>query len=196
MNSNIANPKALGFGVFAIALWMFSLAHAGLIHPMRIDPATMNQVMTLATLGLLIAGIMAFLRREGWLAFFFLLWAGLAWGSSHGVGHAGGMGPGDTRFDAWFAIAITLVNLYLWFAAIKSRKLGGAVSFTLLLLWISMLFMGLQAFIHGAWVLGRISGAVGLAAAVVAFYVSAGTLAHDHCPNMNLPCIPKNDNVV
>ncbi|MGA7964587.1 MAG: hypothetical protein WCB49_01565 [Gammaproteobacteria bacterium] len=193
MNSNIANPKALGFGVFAIGLWMYSLAHSGLVHPMGINPAIMNQAMTVATLGLLIAGIMAFLRREGWLAFFFLLWAGLAWGSSHGMGHAGGIGSIDMRFNAWFAIAITLVNLYLWFAAVKSKKLGSAVSFTVLLLWVSMLLMGLQMF-FGAWVLGRIGGVAGLASALVAFYVSAGTLAYDCCPNMNLPCFPKNDN--
>lgn len=190
MNSNIANPKALGFGVFAIGLWMYSLAHSGLVHPMGIDPVTMNQAMTTAALGLLIAGIMAFLRHEGWLAFFFLLWAGLAWGGAHG---GGGMDHSDLRFDAWFAIAITLVNLYLWVAAVKSKKLGSAVSFTILLLWVSMLLLGLQMF-FGAWILGRLGGIAGLASALAAFYVSAGTLAHDCCPAMNLPCIPKSDN--
>jgi len=187
MNSNIASSKALGFGVFAVGLWMFFLAHAGLVHPMGIDPGTMHMAMTLAALGLLIAGIMAFLRHEGWLAFFFLFWAGVAWGSTHGMGH-GGMQPGDMRFTAWFTIAITLVNLYLWYAAIKSRKLGGAVNLTMLLLWLAMLALGLQGFL-GANVLERISGALGLASALVAFYVSAGSL----CPEMNLPGIARDE---
>lgn len=185
MNSNIASSKALGFGVLAVALWMFFLAHAGLVHPMRIDPEVMQMAMTLAALGLLLAGIMAFLRHEGWLAFFFLFWAGLAWASMHTTGHAS-MSSVDMRFTGWFTIALTLVNLYLWFGAMKSGKHGGAVSFMVLLLWLALLALGLQAFI-GVWVLARISGALGLASALVAFYVSAGSVS----PEMNLPGIPK-----
>ncbi len=192
MNSHIANPKALGFGVLAIALWMFFLAHAGLVHPMGVDPGILHIAMKVAALGLLIAGIMAFLRHESWLAFFFLLWAGIAWGSAHGMGYHGSAGASDIRFTAWFAIALTLVNLYLWFATVKNRKLGSALSLMVLLLWLSLLLMGLQAFL-GVWVLERISGALGLASALVAFYVSGGTLAHDCCSDMNLPGIPKND---
>jgi len=188
MNSNIASPKALGFGVLAVALWMFYLAHAGLIHPMGINPGTMQMAMTLAALGLLIAGIMAFLRREGWLAFFFLLWAGLAWGSTHG-GH-GGMHEGGMLFTAWFTIALTLVNLYLWFAVMKDKKQGGAVSLMVLLLWLSLLALGLQGFFGGAAVLERIGGILGLISALVAFYISAGSVT----PDMNLPGIANNEN--
>ncbi len=192
MNSHIANPKALGFGVLAIALWMFFLAHVGLIHPIGVNSSILHMAMTMAALGLLIAGIMAFLRHESWLAFFFLLWAGLAWGLAYGMGYHGSVGSSDIHFTAWFAIALTLVNLYLWFATVKSRKLGSALSLMVLLLWLSLLLMSLQDFL-GVWVLGRISGALGLASALVAFYVSGGTVAHDCCPDMNLPGIPRND---
>lgn len=191
MNSNIASSKALGFGVFAVGTWMFFLAHAGLVHPMGVDPGTMQMAMTLAALGLLIAGIMAFIRHEGWLAFFFLFWAGLAWGSSHGTGH-GAMPAGDMRFTAWFTIAITLVNLYLWYVAMKSKKLGGAINLTMLLLWLAMLALGLQGFL-GANVLERVSGALGLASSLAAFYVSAGAIAKECCPQMTLPGIARND---
>jgi succinate-acetate transporter protein len=186
MNNKVANPKGLGFGVLAIAFWMYSLAHSGLVHPAGIDPGTMHMAMALATLGLLIAGIMAFLRHEGWSAFFFLFWAGLAWGSMHGMGHE--MMGATREFNGWFAIAITLVNLYLWFGAFKDKKLGGAVALTVLLFWLSLLGLGLSFFFN-AVALERIGGILGLIGAVVAFYVSAGSM----CP-MNLPGLPKEDN--
>lgn len=186
MNNKVANPTALGFGVLAIAFWMFSLPHAGLVHPTGIDPGTMHVTMTLAALGLLIAGIMAFLRQEGWSAFFFLLWAGIAWGSSQGMGHE--MMAATREFNGWFAIAITLVNLYLWFGAFMTRNIGGAVSLTVLLLWLSLFGLGLSFFFNSA-VLERIGGILGLISAVLAFYVSAGSM----CP-MSLPGIPKDNN--
>ena len=186
MNNKVANPKALGFGVLAVAFWMFSLAHAGLVRPAGIDPGTMHVTMTLATLGLLIAGIMAFLREEGWSAFFFLFWAGMAWGSAHGMGHD--MMPATREFNGWFAIAITLVNLYLWFGAFKTKSIGGAVSLTVLLLWLSLLGLGLSFFFNSV-VLERIGGILGLIGAVVAFYVSAASM----CP-VNLPGAPKGNN--
>jgi len=186
MNNKIANPTALGFGVLAIAFWMFSLAHSGLVHPAGIDPGTLHVTMALATVGLLIAGIMAFLRQEGWSAFFFLFWAGIAWGSMHGMDHE--MMAATREFNGWFAIALTLVNLYLWFGAFKTKSIGGAVSLTVLLLWLSMLGLGLSFFFNST-ALERIGGILGLIGAAIAFYVSAASM----CP-MNLPGVPKEDN--
>lgn len=187
MNGNVANPWPLGFGVLAIALWMLSVGPAGIGGFMGIDVAAgagaMHGIFTVAMLGLLIAGIAAFLRRESWLGFFFLLWSGLFWADGFGFDHAGGM-----RFVGWFLMTITLVNFYLWAAAWKSGKLGGAVSFMVLLLWISFLCFGLNGF-FGFWVLLRIGGAFGLASALVAFYISATTLAITHYPNKRYPGI-------
>lgn len=188
MYNNLANPRALGFGVLAIALWMFSVVHAGIVDPMGIDPLIMHMVGTVAMLGLLIAGIAAFLRHESWLGFFFLLWSGLFWGA-YGMGH-GQMGDGDMHYAGWFMMTLALVNGYLWVATVKSSKLGPAISFMVLLLWLSFLALGLRGFFD-FWVLIRVGGALGLASALIAFYVSAGALAIECCPNMRLPGIAK-----
>ena len=192
MNDKVANPWPLGFGVLAIALWMLSVIPAGIAGPMDFDvaPGTMHAIFTVAMLGLLIAGIAAFLRRESWLGFFFLLWSGLFWAGGFGFERAGGM-----RFEGWFLMTITLVNFYLWFAAFKSGKLGGAVSFMVLLLWVSFLCYGLNGF-FGFWVLLRIGGAFGLASALVSFYISATTLAVMHCPDKRYPGILYSENHV
>lgn len=194
MNSNIASSKPLGFGVLAIASWMYFVTRSGLVSPMGINPGVMHVVMTIAAIGLLIAGIMAFVRHDGWLAFFFLLWAGLSWGSAHMMGmHGGmgGMGQGSALFVAWFGITITLVNLYLCWASMKNPRLGGAVTITVLLIWISWLLMALGSFL-GIWILGRVGGVVGLASAVVAFYVSGGSVLRDSS-GMKLPWIASQD---
>lgn len=186
MNNNIANPWPLGFGVLAIALWMLSVIPAGIAGPMGFGgfaPGSIHGIFTVAMLGLLIAGIAAFLRREAWLGFFFLLWSGLFWANGFGFEGAGGV-----RFEGWFLMTIALVNFYLWFAAWKSGKFGGAVSLMVLLLWIAFLCFGLNGF-FGGWVLLRIGGAFGLASALVAFYISATTLAVTHYPNKRYPGI-------
>jgi succinate-acetate transporter protein len=95
---------------------------------------------------------------------------------------------GGTRFDGWFLMTIALVNFYLWLAAWKSGKLGGAVSCMVLLLWIAYLCFGLRDF-FGFWVLVRVGGAFGLASALVAFYISAATLAVEHSPDKRYPGI-------
>lgn len=187
MNGNVASPWPLGFGVLAIALWMLSVIPAGISGLMDLgavpDMGAMHGIFMVAMLGLLIAGIAAFLRRESWLGFFFLLWSGLFWANGFGFERAAGI-----RFDGWFLMTIALVNFYLWAAAWKSGKLGGAVSFMVLLLWVSFLCFGLNGF-FGFWVLLRIGGAFGLASALVAFYISATTLAIAHYPNRRYPGI-------
>lgn len=192
MNSNIANSKSLGFGVLAIASWMYFVSRSGLVSHMDVSPGIMHTVFAIASIGLLIAGIMAFVRHDGWLAFFFLLWAGMAWGSAHAMGAAAGMGGGSALFVAWFAITITLVNLYLWFACMKNPTLGGAVSFTVLLIWVAWLLMALGLFLQ-VWILGRIGGVVGLASAVAAFYVSAGSVLCESTPGKRMPFIAVRD---
>ena len=189
MNSNIASPKALGFGVFAIALWMLSLPHSGLISPMGIGLATFHTAATIASLGLLLAGIMAFLRRDAWLAFFFLLWAGAIWGSAQGISQHDVMGARDMHYAAWLAIALTLVNFYLWLGTYRNSQLGGGVFFMMLLLWLSLLALGLDGFFRVV-VLERIGGVLGLLSALVAFYVSAGSLASECPKQFSLPGIP------
>lgn len=188
MYSKIANPKALGFGVLAIGLWMFSVIHAGIASPAGFEPQILHMVGTIAMLGLLIAGIAAFLRHEAWLGFFFLLWAGLFWGSGFAAMRRAQMVYGDMRYAGWFLMTIALVNFYLWYGVWKSGRFGMAVSCMLLLLWLSLLALGLHGF-FAFWVLFRVSGALGLASALVAFYISAGAVATACCPGKRMPGI-------
>jgi len=168
MNSKVANPKAIGYGVLAIGLWMFSIGPAQVVPSMG-GGGAIQTIVTVAALGLLIAGIASFLLDDAWTAFFFLLWSGIFWGSAHGLGFTGLTG-------AWFLIAITLVNLYLWFGLFKRDDQRGSISGVVFLLWLSLLCLGLHGFV-GFDVLSILGGAFGCASALAAFFVSATELS-------------------
>lgn len=182
MNDRIASSKALGFGVFAIISWIFSMPSAGWVSMQAYATPAAHTILVLAMIGLLIAGLAAFLRGETWLAFFFILWCGLSWGYAGTMG--GSMMPNP--FDAWLWLALGLVNFYLWIAAMKGG-LGGAVSFGVLLLWLSCLASGLWELFPSATVLMPISGYLGLADALVFFYVSAGAIINASAGRDMLP---------
>ncbi|HEX5313727.1 MAG TPA: hypothetical protein VFX38_02315 [Gammaproteobacteria bacterium] len=169
MNDRVASSKGLGFGVFAIASWLMSMGGAGFM-PQAYGGNPSHLVLSVAMIGLLIAAIAAFLRHETWYAFFFMLWSAVSWGLGGGhMGAAAGLAPLAPL--GWFWLAIAFVNLYLWLAAMRA-ELGPAVSLTVLLVSLTMIGLGLQG-VLGIGVAGRIGSYLGLATALVAFYVSA-----------------------
>ncbi|MGH8161735.1 MAG: hypothetical protein ACRESR_06260 [Gammaproteobacteria bacterium] len=153
----VANSRALGFGVFAIAAWLYSMAGAGFM-PM-VYGQSLHGVAMIAAIGLLIAGIASFLRREPWLGFFFILWSAVAW--SGGV--VAGLG--------WLWLALALINFYLWLG-VRRRGLEPAIGAIAFLVAVDALGQGLFGVVGLHWA-GVVGTWFGLAAALVAFYVSA-----------------------
>lgn len=184
MNDRIASSKALGFGIFAIISWIFSMPDAGWVAPAAFATPAAHVVIVLAMIGLLIAGLAAFLRGETWLAFFFILWCGVSWGYAGTMATGANMMPNP--FDTWLWLALALVNFYLWIAAMKGG-LGGAVSFGVLLTWLSALAGALWGFFGSATILHLIDGYLGLASALVFFYVSAGAIINASAGRGMLP---------
>lgn len=182
MNDRIASSKALGFGVFAIITWIFSMPDARWVSPETFNTSTAHVIVVLAMIGLLIAGLAAFLRGEAWLAFFFILWCGVSWGYAGVMG--GSMKP--DAFGNWLWLALALVNFYLWIAAMRGG-LGAAVSFGVLLTWLSALAGGLWGFFNSANVLQLIDGYLGLASGLVFFYASAAAIINASSGNEMLP---------
>lgn len=181
MNDKTASSKALGFGVFAVASWMFSMIDAGWFLPAAYNSGTAHTVLMFALIGLLIAAIAAFRRGETWFAFFFMFWSAIAWGYSQGTGGA----EVTMAFSGWFHLAIALVSLYLWVAAMRGG-LGGAISWVALLTGLSWAAAGIAAF-ASAYILQRIDGYLGLAAALIAFYVSAAEIVNSEAGKEVLP---------
>lgn len=163
MNGKVASSKALGFGVFAVGAWLFSMDFSGLAT--FTYGAQPHMLSMLLAIGLLVAGVAAFLRNEAWLAFFFILWSAASFAS------------GGAAASGWMWLAMALINLYLWLAAGKSGQevAVGGVAF---LIGIFALGQGLRG-VAGLNLAGQIGSYFGLAAAAVAFYVSAASIM---CP--------------
>ncbi len=164
----IAGSRALGFGVFAVAAWLLSMLAAGFVSTAGGFGGGASPVAALgvfAGVGLLVAGVAAFLRREGWLGFFFIFWAAAAWAF------------GSMMASGWLWFALAFVNLYLWLAASRAGQEAaiGAVAF---LIGIDAVGQGLHG-VLGLNLAGQIGAYFGLAAALMAFYVSATSVM---CP--------------
>jgi hypothetical protein len=162
----VGSSKALGFGVFAVAAWLLSMMMAGFM-PAAGAGAGVAPVVALgifAGVGLLVAGIASFLRGETWLGFFFIFWAAIAWA----------FGGGAT--SGWLWMAIALVNFYLWLAASRSG-LETSVSFIAFLIGLDAFGQGLHGVVGLFWA-GQIGAYIGLAAALVAFYLSAALIMY------------------
>jgi hypothetical protein len=163
MNGRVGNVRALGFGVFATGVWLYSMSLAGFMPVTYGKP--LHGIAVFVGIGLIVAGVTALLRHESWLGFFFILWAAASWG----VGASFGLG--------WFWLALALMNLYLWLAAGRAGH-APAVGLVALLVGIDALGQGLYG-VAGLNLAGLIGAYFGLAAAAFAFYVSAAAIM---CP--------------
>lgn len=164
--AQIANPKALGFGVLAIAGWMYSMAWAGWFSREVLGSVTAYDAIILATAGLLVAALASFLRGETWHAVLFMFWAGYSWAIQTQVGESTPEG-----YFGWFLLTISVFHLFLGAGALR-RENGSdraMVAFGLSLAFLSFALaqFGLPGFF------AIVGGYVSLATALLAFWIAA-----------------------
>lgn len=161
--SNVASSKALGFGIFAVGVWLFSMVFSGLATFPYGGQAHM--ISLFLGIGLMVAGVAAFLRDEAWLAFFFILWSAASFAS------------GGAYASGWIWLGIALISLYLWLAA-RNAGMETAIGAIAFLIGLDALGQGLSR-VAGLHLAGVIGAYIGLAVALLAFYVSAASIM---CP--------------
>lgn len=167
MNGSVANPKALGFGALAITGWTYSMVHAGWFSPAAFGSVAAHGAAVFATYALLVAALASFLREEAWHAVFFMALSAFWWG----VQNAGGATQTEA-FGGWYYLAVAVFVGLLWIGSRQSREVGDgaglvALGVTLTVLGLSLADLGLGGFFD------VIGGYVGLATALVAFWVTA-----------------------
>lgn len=170
MDVRIADPKALGFGALAVSVWPYSTVHAGWLAPTAFASAAAHDVAVFATFALLIAALAAFLRGETWYAVFFMFFSAFWWG----IQTAGGAGEA-AAFQGWYYLAAAVFAGLLWLGSLQAEGVGGDVTLVALggalsVLGISLTDLGLAGFFDVA------GGYVGLATALVSFWVAARAL--------------------
>jgi succinate-acetate transporter protein len=132
MNDRVANPKALGFGAFAILAWMYSIFTAGWYGGVSTG-STMTAFLTLAVAALFISALASFLRNETWHAVFFMFWTAAVWAVLHTGASV------TTAYGGWYAIMIAVISLFLLLAALR---IAAGLPVVLLNLGNTLVFVG------------------------------------------------------
>ncbi|TAN07323.1 MAG: transcriptional regulator [Rhodanobacteraceae bacterium] len=180
-----ANAAALGYGVFALILWLTSMAPAGWFDP---PSGNLRMLLLVAGLGgcvLAIAGIMQWIRGHALDALLFLAFAGYWW--IHALAPhpltVGAAAPASSGFLGWYYAAWALLGLCACMAAWRRDSARTLFS---LGLWLSLFAYALAHWLRfdALLVLG---GYLGLVTAVVAIYIAAATLINEVHANAVLP---------
>jgi succinate-acetate transporter protein len=171
-----ANAAVLGYGAFALTLWLTSMVTAGWFDP----PAGNLLVLLAAALGgcvLAIAGIMQWLRGHALDTLLFLAFAAYWW--VHALEQqalsTGTAAPASSGFLGWYDAAWALLGLCVCVAACRNDSARMLFS---LGLWLSLFATALAHWLHFDAV-GMLGGYLGLVAAVVGLYISAATLINE-----------------
>lgn len=165
MSDHVANPKALGFGAFAILAWMYSMPSAGWYGGAGTE-RTMTAFLALSVIALFIAALASFLRNETWHAVFFMFWAAVVWGERAAM-HAA-LAPAG--YGGWYAIMIAVISLFLLLAALR---VAAGLPVVLLNLGNTLFFVGFALWgWTGAdfWIV--IAGYIGLVTALAALWAA------------------------
>ena len=171
MGDRIANPKALGFGAFAVAAWMYSLANAGLSTPAA-GSGTITELTTFALLALFIAALASFLRNETWYAVFFMFWAAYMWGLHASLGMAM---AGPSAYGGWYELMTAIISLFLLLAALRVAAGPGVVLLNLGITLVMVAFALWNWFGGHVWMV--ISGYLGLITGLAALWAAWGEFA-------------------
>ncbi|MEJ2216015.1 MAG: GPR1/FUN34/YaaH family transporter [Gemmatimonadota bacterium] len=166
MGDRVADPKALGFGAFAMMAWVYSMQHAGW-YANGSYAATLHGAAAFATVALLIAALASFLRGETWHAVFFMFWSALLMGYRAGP-------AGVDAVGGWYLLTIALVSFFLFLRALKDG-LGVPVVLLAIGVALSFLLYALGSWLGGVfWVV--VGGYVGLLTALATFWAAASAL--------------------
>lgn len=170
MNGRIADPRALGFGAIAITGWTYSMVHAGWLMPGALGSGAAHGVAVFATFAFLVAALAAFLRGETWHAVFFMFLSAFWWA----VQTPGGEGQAQA-FQGWYYLTAAVFLGLLWLGALQSTEVEAdaslvALGIGIVLLGLGLADLGLPAFFD------LVAGYVGLATALLSFWVAAREL--------------------
>lgn len=163
----IANPKAIGFGVLGISFWMYAMIAAGWFpNPETYGTKIAMNAAVMQTYALLVAALVCFLRGEKWHAVFFTFWSVEAWAATVQTGEAS-----SAAYSGWFYLTFVVFLLILGWAAFKSQKVSNDRA---LIAFAAALYgLGIALGMWGLATFAVIGGYIGLLTALLAFWITA-----------------------
>ncbi|MGH8182884.1 MAG: acetate uptake transporter [Rhodanobacteraceae bacterium] len=179
-----ANLSALGYGAFALTLWLASMAPADWFSPAANTVLLQPLTIVLGGCVLAIAGILKSLRANTLDTVLFLAFAAYWWvaGLAQHSMAAGSLAP-SPGWLGWYYVVWAFLAFCVWIAACKN---GAARMLFTLGLCLSLLAYALAAWVHldALTVLG---GYLGLVTAVVGIYIATAEMMNEMCGHVVLP---------
>ncbi|MGH8115310.1 MAG: acetate uptake transporter, partial [Rhodanobacteraceae bacterium] len=182
--SRTANISALGYGAFAVTLWLASMASAGWFRPASNTVLLQPLMIVLGGCVLAATGILKSVRENTLDTVLFLAFAAYWWVAGlaqHNVS-AGFIAP-SPGWLGWYYIVWSFLAFCIWIAACRD---GVARMLFTLGLCLSLLAYALAAWVHldALTVLG---GYLGLVTAVVGIYIAAAEMMNGMFGHVVLP---------
>ena len=179
-----ANFSALGYGAFAVTLWLTSMTPADWFSPTLNPSALPPLAIVLGGCVLAIAGILASLRGSTLDSVLFLGFAAYWWVAGLVADKlAGGAVPDSPGWLGWYYIVWAFLVFCIWIAACKD---GVARMLFTLGLWLSLLAYALAGW-TGIDAVTIIGGYLGLVTAVVGIYIAAAEMINETHGHVVLP---------
>jgi succinate-acetate transporter protein len=179
-----ANISALGYGAFALTLWLASMAPADWFSPDANTVLLQPLMIVLGGCVLAIAGILKSLRANTLDTVLFLGFAAYWWvaGLAQQGMTAGSPAP-SPGWLGWYYVVWAFLTFCIWIAACKN---GVARMLFTAGLCLSLLAYALAAWIH-LDALAILGGYLGLVTAVVGIYIAAAEMLNELCGHIVLP---------
>jgi len=183
MNIKAPNPAALGLAGFALTTWLLSMINAGWF-----GGTAMGMVLAVAfayggTVQML-AGLMEIPRGNTFGATAFLSYGAFWWSFALFVLFLHGTVP--AAFIGWYLFLWGVFTLYMWVATWRAPR---ALQLVFLSLWVTFFVLAASEWTGLEWV-HHAGGYLGLATALLAFYLSAAEIINEAHGRTVLPVGP------
>ncbi len=168
-----ANPAPLGLFGFSVTLWMLSMFNVGW-YTLASLPLMMSTAFAFGGTCQILAGLLEYPRGNTFNFVAFCSYGAFWWAFAIYLMIFGGKGPLD-YMGAWLVVW-GVYTLVLWLATLK---LGGRVlQLTFLTLWVAFVLLGLSHLLNMN-VLHTTGGYVGMATALLAFYLASAQVLNE-----------------
>ena len=176
-----ANPAPLGLFGFAVTTWMLSMFNVKWFGPVEAFPLLMSTAFAFGGTAQFLAGLLEYPRGNTFGFVAFCSYGAFWWAFALYI--SGAFGKVALLYLGAWLVVWAVFTLFMWFAALKR---GFVLQLVFLTLWVAFLLLGLSHLLNMD-VLHTTGGYIGMATAVLAFYLAAAEVINEVYEKKVLP---------
>lgn len=169
-----ANPAPLGLFGFAVTTWMLSMFNVKWFGPVEAFPLLMTTAFAFGGTAQFLAGILEYPRGNTFGFVAFCSYGAFWWAFALLI--SGAFGKVALLYLGVWLVVWAVFTFFMWLATLKMPN--RALQLVFLTLWVAFLLLGLSHLLDMD-VLHTTGGYVGMATAVLAFYLAAAEVINE-----------------